>query len=248
MEGISIFNAVTLFRNASPTQIMNIISGFRERDNDPFEYSITRIKDFHSAISRLSPLVMSSYNRFLFCRGRNGTYSVYSNMIFGSAAYLAGPASSKLNCDSFYAFWQDRKLARTYDTSSISKDPIYYFNLELFIGGENALRRTIGCTIRANGHLFHSREGELLSFENPGDYHQLEEGVPPGMHILRGFCGMFGWPSPESREYPEFIEACELFEFKPPPNYPERPVSRELETQALRWPWIHKGNFNGSNT
>ncbi len=238
MEGVSIFNSVTLIRGVQPDAIMDINAVFRKRDGySGFQYSKRLVPNLWQGLKYLAPLVFAPRNRYLFCFGTNGTLSVYSNGAFGGAADLTRPSAARLNIDVMDAYWNDYERARQLDPVTIRSDPRFHFNLDVRLKTQNDRRRTIGCTVRSNGDIYDCWDGELFPFENPADYTHLPDGAHPGMHILDGFCGLFGWPPATSPDYPDFITSCILYEFPASPQYPERPVSKALQEEALRWPW-----------
>ncbi|MCE5229839.1 hypothetical protein LLG95_09615 [bacterium] len=236
MEGISIFNSIAFVGEVNPIDVINIQAAIRKGQGRPFEYQEKKFDDLKTAMVSLKPLVMNPTRRYLFCRGRNKKYSLYSNFLFGAAADLTRTAGPRLKVDTMDAFWNDYQFARRYD-ATIPKNTRYHFNLNVALREHVQRERTIGCTINGKGNLFYSWDGEMFSFEKSEDYTHLQDGVPPGMHILKEFCGIFGWPSPLSEQYPEFIIDCFIYEFPPDPQYPERIVSEELQQQVLRWPW-----------
>ena len=122
--------------------------------------------------------------------------SVYSNVLFGSAALLAGPAQARLGCEYMWAYWNDYASARRHD-KTIPADPVYHFCLSMERPGmapgqpypwtQPFYERSIGCTTRSNGDVYLANWGDMYPFEDPEEYANLEKGVPPSMNILELF-------------------------------------------------------------
>ena len=230
----SIYHSVTLFRGASVEEVVRLESQLREEEGIPSSFRCDAFADLRAALLSLQPLVYSRCNRFLFLRGPADSVCVFSNFESGAAGNILGPVASLLGAETFLAYYRYPQLLGHLDCSCHAGSERLHFLLEYECGEQSV--RSVGCITDAKGECYTANSGNLLPFEDPRHYAQLDRGLPPPEEAVVQWCKYMGWPHPQSAEFLHFVTSAEVYEFPSVPWEDERRVGKEATEMLLRFP------------
>ncbi len=236
--------SLALFRHTNPESILEDMRPYLIRDGLPHEYRRREFADLKTAFRALAPFTLARAARHLFLEGKDGSYCAYSNKDTGAGGTLILPAHARIRFDSLsivnqepFGFYSEHKVQKAFEMMRGMMS--HKFFLLYYIRSEEGVeqRRTIRLTDYVERPLDVSTSGGVLPFENERDYRCLKKGRPPDAEVLNRLINNFGWPTPRSREFVDFIKTIELYEYSYEDQSMLLPKSAEQELLTFPAGW-----------
>lgn len=228
----SVFNDIAILRGCTKEEVVESEHALLCADSAEASLRVREYADAREGIGALPPLVWGWPSRFLLLEGKDKSLFVMSNDQFGTGSGLVASIGRRLKCDWALGFTHlVRELFLRNGDPSIRESKLeFYFLVEVGTRGE--IIRRIACSPLVDEY-YCVDYGDLLPFEDRSDYAKLETGVLPPPDIYRRLSEWFGWPSPRSRDFLNFVVSTTFVERQ---GVSSRTLKAELETELMSPP------------